>query len=94
MLLATGSLDNTVKIWDVESGKEYLSLEKHSGEVVSVEFSSDGDKVVSSSFDGTAIVWDLRSGDVIQHMKDHKSELSNAIFNFGAELMATSSLDK
>lgn len=94
LLLATGSLDHTMKVWDVDSGKEYLSLEKHTGEVVNLEFSSDGDKLVSSSFDGTALLWDLRTGKPVQRYEGHSAELSNSVFNFGGELVATSSLDK
>ena len=38
-LLATGSMDNTAKLWDVETGKEYVTLTGHDAEVVSLNFS-------------------------------------------------------
>ena len=47
--VASGSVDNTVKLWDVTS-REYLqTLEGHSDSVNSVSFSRDGTKVVSRS---------------------------------------------
>jgi WD40 repeat protein len=53
----TGSQDDTVKLWDAQTGKEILSLAGHTQEVTSVAFSPDGRLALSSSRDGTAIVW-------------------------------------
>jgi WD40 repeat protein len=39
---ATGSSDNTVKLWSVESQKEVITLQGHSWYVLSVAFSPDG----------------------------------------------------
>src|SRR5690606_12824572 len=54
--IATGSDDFTAKVWDVESGKEMLSLARHKGAVTSVEFSSDGRSVLTAGRDALAIV--------------------------------------
>ena len=42
-MIATGSIDNTAKIWDVEYGKEKVTLKGHNGEIVSVNFNAEGD---------------------------------------------------
>ena len=39
--LATGGEENTVKIWDVQTGKELQTLRGHSGDVYTVAFSPD-----------------------------------------------------
>lgn len=44
-LLATGAMDNTAKLWDVETGKEYVTLRGHDAEVVSLNFSAEGNKL-------------------------------------------------
>ena len=51
--LASGSVDRTVRLWDVETGSCVKTLEGHSGMVWSVCFSPDGRKVASGSNDTT-----------------------------------------
>jgi len=51
-------MDQVCKLWDVEYGKEVCSLKGHTGEIVSLHFNSDGDKIITGSFDKTAIIWD------------------------------------
>lgn len=67
--LATGSHDNSIKLWDVESGSdsltfarfsEVLTLRGHEDAVVSVAFSPDGCCLASGSWDGTVKIWDAR----------------------------------
>ena len=49
-------MDQTAKLWDIETGKEHSTLRGHEGEIVSLNFNADGDKILTGSFDGTAIV--------------------------------------
>src|SRR5207244_3872926 len=49
--LATTLQSKTVKIWDVQTGKELLSLEGHTTQVNCVAFSRDGKKVATGSND-------------------------------------------
>lgn len=48
--------DKTAKLWDIETGKEFATLKGHSGEIVSLNFNADGDKLLTGSFDSTAMV--------------------------------------
>lgn len=61
-LVATGSMDGTAKIWDVETGTEMFTLSGHSAEIVSLHFNSDGDSILTGSFDNTAKIWDVSTG--------------------------------
>ncbi len=47
--LASGSLDNTVKLWSVELQKEVSKLQGHSSTVYSIAFSPDGKYLASGS---------------------------------------------
>ena len=39
-----------------------MDLAGHQGEIISLSFTTEGDRVLTGSFDGTAKIWDLRSG--------------------------------
>jgi dynein assembly factor with WDR repeat domains 1 len=55
-LVATGSMDHTAKVWDMEKGAEIYSLKGHHAEIVSLSYNTDGDKILTASFDHTAKV--------------------------------------
>jgi len=55
-------MDNTIKVWDLEAGKEALTLRGHTNWVSRLALSSDGKRLVSGSYDQTIKVWDLQAG--------------------------------
>ena len=58
-LLATGSWDRTVKLWDVETLQDIATLEGHTSGVSSVVFSRDGSTLATGSWDRTVKLWDM-----------------------------------
>ncbi|OAX40183.1 WD40 repeat-like protein, partial [Rhizopogon vinicolor AM-OR11-026] len=58
-LVAAGSLDATVRIWDVETGALVERLRGHRDSVYSVAFTPDGKGFVSGSLDKTLKYWDI-----------------------------------
>lgn len=40
-------------------------LKGHEGEIVSLNFNSEGDKIVTGSFDCSARIWDTRTGECL-----------------------------
>jgi WD40 repeat protein len=56
--LATCSWDRTVRLWDLASGQEILTLRGHTRPVGSVRFISDGNRLISASADRTVRIWD------------------------------------
>jgi dipeptidyl aminopeptidase/acylaminoacyl peptidase len=59
--LATGSLDATVRVLDVTTGKQLHLLAKHRAGVYAIDVSHDGKWIASGSADMTALLW--RAGD-------------------------------
>ena len=57
--LASGSWDNTVRLWDAVTGAHVRTLEGYTGGVISVAFSPDGRTLASGSWDGTVLLWEL-----------------------------------
>ncbi|MEM9266034.1 MAG: TIR domain-containing protein, partial [Cyanobacteria bacterium P01_F01_bin.13] len=64
--LVSGSSDNTIKLWDVETGEEIRSFNGHDDDVWSVGFSPDGKTLVSGSSDNTIKLWDVETGEEIR----------------------------
>ncbi len=54
--LATGSLDETIRFWEIRSGQVIRTLPGHSKWVNALAFSPDGSKIVSVGRDGTVRV--------------------------------------
>ncbi len=59
--LASGSWDNTVKLWSLESRKEVTTLQGHSSDVYSVAFSPHSKYLASGSKDKTVKLWRVGS---------------------------------
>lgn len=76
----SGSADNTVKLWDLETGRLEKTLKGHHDCVVSVTFTPDNRWVVSGSFDNTMKIWDIQTGELIYTI--HLLRGNNAITLF------------
>ena len=57
--VASGSLDRTIKIWDLKTGRLLQTLDGHSDWVISVAFSPDAKTLVSASKDETIRLWNV-----------------------------------
>jgi WD40 repeat protein len=55
-------MDNTIKLWNVETGEEIRTLKGHDSSVNSVNFSPDGKTLVSGSWDNTIKLWNVETG--------------------------------
>jgi WD40 repeat protein len=62
--LASGSGDQTVRLWDVATGAERLCLRGHSNMVSAVCFALEG-ILASASYDRTVRLWDATTGDCL-----------------------------
>jgi eukaryotic-like serine/threonine-protein kinase len=69
--LATGSYDDTVRLWDAETGRELHVFEGHTAAVHRVAFHRGGTLLASAGDDGSVRLWDLRThrGEVLSSEK-------------------------
>jgi WD40 repeat protein len=67
--------DATAYLFDAATGKQELSLQKHTGPILSASFSRDGQKIITSAADQTVCVWDLSSGKLLATVQGFTSNV-------------------
>jgi hypothetical protein len=67
--IANGSLDSSVRLWDVETKRIISKWTGHTYITRALCWSADGERVASGSWDGTTRVWDVKSGKTILTIK-------------------------
>jgi WD40 repeat protein len=67
----SGSMDGTVRLWDLGARQLLAVFEGHESTVSSVAFTPDGRRAVSGSWDRTLRVWDLASGRTERTLSGH-----------------------
>ncbi len=86
-LVASGSADKLIKIWDVTGPTPTVTheLKGHANYVNSVTFSPDGKMLVSSSGDGTVRLWDVATGTEIRPLKPPTNQPVIASISFSPD---------
>ena len=76
--VASGSEDQTVKIWEIQTNKCLSTLQGHTSSVCSVSFSSDGRYVASGSGygDKTVKIWEIQTNKCLSTLQGHTSWMS------------------
>ena len=92
-LVASGSADNTVRLWDAETGRELRRLVGHTLYVRAVAFSPDGKALASGATDGSIRVWDVMTGAEVKALTSVGSVQSLAYSPDGRSL-AAGTMDK
>ena len=88
--IVSGSWDETVKIWDLQSGEYLATLEGHSNLVTSVAITPDGKRIVLGSSDKTVRIWDFQSGKCLATLEGSSSVWSVAITTDGRRIVSGS----
>lgn len=94
VLLASGSFDETIRIWDGKTGVPIKILEAHNDTVRSVSFSPNGQHLASSSDDETIHIWDIETGSTINVLKDHSDHVNSIAFSPNGRCLVSGSTDK
>ncbi|MBE5228414.1 MAG: WD40 repeat domain-containing protein [Microcystis aeruginosa PMC 728.11] len=92
--LVSRSGDKTIKLWNVETGKEIRTLKGHDSTVNSVNFSPDGKTLVSGNDDGTIILWDVEERQEIRTIKAHSGTVYSVNFSPDGKTLVSGSDDK
>ncbi|KAF5366328.1 hypothetical protein D9757_012932 [Collybiopsis confluens] len=93
--VVSGSNDNTVRIWNVQTGQQIGDpLHGHTDWVTSVAFSPDGQQVVSGSYDETVRIWNVQTGQQIRDpLHGHTSRVISVAFSPDCQQVVSGSWD-
>lgn len=89
-ILASGSYDTTIKIWNIETGEVIRTLRGHTSVVRTLQF--DGFKLISGSLDKTIKIWNWQTGECLSTLQCHTDGVLSV--HFDGCTLASGSIDK
>lgn len=92
-LLATGSQDGKIWLWNPTTGKPIRSLRGHTGAINSLTFAPDGETLISASSDHTIRIWHLTTGKLIHTLSDHAAAVTAIAVEPQRQLLISGSAD-
>jgi WD40 repeat protein len=95
-MIAVGSSDYTVRLWNVKRQQNFLVLRGHDNWVRSVAFSRDGSQLCSIGRDGKVRVWNVRTSILAATLNNHdlsSSPLRGATWSPDGKMLATVSFE-
>ena len=73
--------DQTVSIWNFETGRRVAALDGHSGTVNGLAFTNDGTRLATANGDGSIRVWDTHTGQQQLELRGHAGLVANVSFS-------------
>ncbi len=92
-LLVSGSLDDTIRVWNWETEKLTYTLEGHPRGVNHVTLDPAGKTLVSCGDDATVRLWDLAEGSLLHTLKGHLRDINSVAVGEKSPLVASGSED-
>ena len=93
-LLAAGTADGEIRLWQVASGASLQTYQGHTDGVRSIIFSLDGKVLISGSEDHTVRCWDVHTGRCIKVLRGHSSIIRSVASSPHEPIVASASEDQ
>ena len=88
-VLAGGSRQGSVRMWDVETGRVMKEIHGHTGTVWFVAFSPSGRLLASASADGTVRIWNTVTWKEVHMLSAPKGGVWSVVFSPDGKLLLT-----
>lgn len=88
-LLASGSHDKTVRLWDGKDGRELACLRGHEKQVTLLSWSPDSRLLASGSDDKTVRLWDRDGGRKLACLRGHKWTVDALAWSHDSRVLAS-----
>ena len=92
-MFASGSWDDTIRLWDAVTGTHRRTLTGHINAVLSVVFSPDGRTLASGGFDKTVRLWDVVTGVHRRTLTSHTDWVYSVAYSPDGRTLASGSDD-
>ncbi len=92
--VVSGSDDETIKIWNLETGELDKTLIGHSQEVRTIAISPDGQMIVSGSYDGTVRSWNIETGEETSIIEKYSSGVQFVAIHPDGNMIASTGASK
>ena len=86
--------DDTVRLWDANTGKHQATLTGHTSSVISLAFSPDGTTIASASLDHTVRLWNTNTGDTEVTLIGHTDSVNSVTYSPDGNTIVSTSSDK
>jgi len=86
--------DNTLRLWELSSGKCLRTFVGHTDSVTSVALSVDGRWALSGSEDNTLRLWDVSSGECLRTLMGHTSGVNSVAMSVDGHWALSGSYQK
>jgi predicted NACHT family NTPase len=87
--LATASWDQTIKTWDVATGKERASFAGHQAAVLCLALAPDGNTLATGGRDFTIKLWDVGKAREVVSLVGHTAEVRSVAFSLDGKTLAS-----
>ena len=92
-VIATGSIDGTVRLWDRQNFKE-LAIFDHGVNVYDIAFSPNGQRLATACDDNTIRLWDVARHEVVAELNGHADYVHAIAFSPDGTRIVSASGDK
>ncbi|MDX2042144.1 MAG: caspase family protein [Acidobacteriota bacterium] len=93
-VVASGGVDQTVKLWDVESGLELRTLLGHSSAVQALRFTPDGRLLASGGTDQVIKLWNMETGRLVREFEGHQMTVTSLAFSSDGRTLVSGGMDQ